>query len=86
MEIFEAQVRLYPELPEGMAELHEVCHPRDPDWIDDDGRLIQSDQGPFIGFGKQNGRLLKDLAEEEPGYLEWIRFSDFSQQVKDVVA
>lgn len=85
-EIFEAQVRLYPELSQGMAELHEVCHPRDPDWIDNEGRLIQSDQGPLFGFGKHNGRLLKDLAEEDPGYLEWILSSNFSEQVKDVVS
>ena len=50
-EIFDAQVRLYPELPEGMAALHEVCHPREPDWIDDEGRLVKSEHGPLITFG-----------------------------------
>ena len=84
-DIFEAQVRQYPELPVVMAELHEVCHPREPDWIDDQGRLIQSDQGPKIGFGRYIGRSLKDLAVEDPGYLQWILSQDFSTQVKDVI-
>ena len=84
-EIFEAQVRFYPELPEEMAELHEVCHPREPDWIDDEGKLIQSEQGPLIAFGRYNGRSLKELVSEDPGYLQWILSQDFSRQVKDVV-
>jgi len=84
-EIFEAQVRQYPDLPEGMAELHEICHPREPDWIDDEGRLIQSEQGPLIAFGKYNGRSLRDLAREDPGYLQWILSQDFSAQVKGLV-
>lgn len=85
-EIFQAQVRLYQELPQVMTELHEICHPVDPDWIDDQGRLIQSEQGPLIGFGKYNGKLLKELAGEDPGYLRWLLSQDFSQQVKDIVA
>ena len=84
-EIFEAQVLFYPDLPEEMAELHEVCHPREPDWIDDEGKLIQSDQGPLIGFGKYIGRSLEDLVGEDPGYLQWILSQDFSTQVKDVI-
>ena len=84
-EIFEAQVRLYPELPEAMAELHEVCHPREPDWIDDEGKLIQSEHGPLLGFGKYIGRSLQDLAAEDPGYLQWILSQDFSAEVKDVI-
>ena len=85
-DIFEAQVRQYPELPQVMAELHEVCHPREPGWIDDQGRLIESDQGPKIGFGKYSGRLLKELAGEDPGYLQWILSQDFSQQVKGIIS
>ena len=69
-----------------MAELHEVCHPRDPDWIDDEGKLIQSDQGPFIAFGKHNGKLLKDIVESDPDYLGWLLSANFSQQLKEIVA
>ena len=85
-EIFQAQVQLYPDLPKGMAELHEVCQRRDPDWIDDKGRLIQSEQGPLIAFGKYNGRALDDLASEDPSYLQWMLSNDFSQEVRNIVA
>ena len=85
-EILGAQVQLYPDLPQGVAELHDVCHHLDLDWIDNDGRLIKSEQGALLAFGKHNGRLLRDLVKEDPEYLEWILSSDMSQQVKDVVA
>jgi DNA polymerase-3 subunit epsilon len=85
-EIFQAQVQLYPDLPKGMGELHEVCQRRNPDWIDDEGRLIQSEQGPLIAFGKYNGRTLYDLAAEDPDYLQWILSNDFSQEVRNLVA
>ena len=62
-----------------------ASHPREPDWIDDEGKLIQSEQGPLIGFGKYNGRALEALVGEDPGYLEWILSQDFSPQVKEVI-
>jgi len=85
-EIFQAQIQLYPDLPQEMSELHEVCHPRNPDWIDDNGRLIRSKQGPLIAFGKYNGRALEDLAVEDPGYLKWILSQGFSQEVQNLAA
>ena len=74
-EIFEAQVLFYPDLPEKMAELHEVCHPREPDWIDDEGKLIQSDQGPLIGFtlsglGFAAGPVVTGLIAQLTGSLQ----------------
>lgn len=76
----------HPDLSNEIDELHEFCHPKEPDWIDDEGRLILTDQGPVLGFGKFRGLLLSEVVGLDPDYLDWIVDSDFSRQVKDVVA
>ena len=85
MEILEAQIGYYPELGSSMSSLHALCHPKEPDWIDDEGKLIITDNGPALGFGKYRGRLLKDIAALDGDYLDWITYGDFSDQVKQVV-
>jgi len=85
IEILDAQLGIHPELPKEMNDLHDFCHPKEPDWIDDDGRLILTDQGPALGFGKYRGLLLSEVVGLDPDYLDWIVDSDFSRQVKDVV-
>lgn len=85
LEILDAQLSAHSDLPGEMDELHEYCHPKDPDWIDDEGRLILTDQGPTLGFGKYRGLLLGEVVGLDREYLEWIVDSDFSSQVKDVV-
>jgi DNA polymerase-3 subunit epsilon len=69
MEIPDAQVHHYPELGGFMASLHELCHTREPDWIEREGRLVSTDDGPALGFGKYRGRLLKDIARLDADYL-----------------
>ena len=85
MEILDAQVHHYPELGGSMTSLHEMCHPKEPDWIDDEGKLLTTDDGPALGFGKYRGRLLKDIARLDADYLDWIVYGDFTDQVKQVV-
>ncbi len=86
LEILDAQLSAHRDLSNEIDELHEFCHPKEPDWIDDEGRLILTDQGPVLGFGKFRGLLLSEVVGLDPDYLDWIVDSDFSQQVKDVVA
>lgn len=84
-EILEAMVELYPDLGNTVEQLHAACHIKDASWIDDDGKLIVSENGPALGFGKHRGRALKELADTDPGYLNWILSSDFTDTVKDVI-
>ena len=86
MEILDAQVQYYPELGSSLTSLHEMCHPKEPDWIDDEGKVISTDNGPALGFGKYRGRLLKDIAKLDGEYLNWVIYEgDFTDQVKQVV-
>ena len=84
-EILDSQITHYQDLSPDVEQLHELCHPREPDWIDDEGKLILSDQGAALGFGKYSGRLLQDVAKLDREYLEWICNADFSNQVRDAV-
>ena len=53
---------------------------------DDEGKLLTTDSGPALGFGKYRGRLLKDIARLDGAYLICIICDgDFSDQVKQVV-
>ena len=63
MEILDAQVQYYPKLGSSLTAPHEISHPKEPDWIDDEGKLLTTDNGPALGFGKYRGRLLKDVAK-----------------------
>ena len=38
-----------------------------------------------INFGKNSGRRLRELAEEDPGFLRWMLRSDFSDEVKEII-
>jgi DNA polymerase-3 subunit epsilon len=84
MEILDAQVQYYADLGNSMASLHDMCHPKEPDWIDDEGKLLTTNNGPALGFGKYRGRLLKDVAKLDTDYLNWIINGDFTDQVKQL--
>lgn len=84
-EILDSQVAYYTELPRDLDDLHKFCHLRDPDWIDEDGKLLLSEEGPLLGFGQYRGRLLKYVAQLDPDYLTWVLNADFSALVKNAV-
>jgi hypothetical protein len=69
-------------LPEA---LHAWLHPRDPNWIDQDGKLLWCGDVATVGFGSQSGTSLADLASRDRGFLEWILRKDFSDEVKGIV-
>ena len=40
----------------------------------------------IVNFGKNAGRTLKDLAENDPGFLRWILRGDFPDDVKEIAS
>ena len=48
---------------------------------EDDDTLID-----VINFGKNAGRTLKDIAENDPGFLRWIIKNDFPEEVKEIAS
>src|SRR5262249_50354640 len=78
------QLARYENLPHTVGELHELyCAGLDQD-LDPEGRFRLVKGEPTVNFGKNRGRLLKDISREEPGFLKWILKGDFSQPVKDI--
>jgi DNA polymerase III subunit epsilon len=84
LRVLVGQLERYAELPRTVGELHEqFCAGIDQD-IDPEGRFRLVNGEPTVNFGKNRGRLLKDISREEPGFLRWILKGDFSEPVKSV--
>jgi len=84
LRVLVGQLERYAELPRSVGELHEqFCAGIDQD-IDPEGRFRLVNGEPTVNFGKNRGRLLKDISREEPGFLRWIIKGDFSEPVKSV--
>ncbi len=85
LEVLEAQLERYHDLPRDVRALDELCNPKDPNWIDRDGKFSWVGGAAVITFGKHKGKSLEDLAAAEPDYLEWLLGQDFSPEVKQIV-
>jgi DNA polymerase-3 subunit epsilon len=85
--VLEGQLDQYGELADDVQGLAGFIHPHDPDGIDPDGRLVWSPDGnALFNFGRHRGERLARVAEEAPGYLEWVASNDeFSEQVRTAV-
>jgi DNA polymerase-3 subunit epsilon len=79
------QLAKHPELPREIAGLAAFSSARDADFVDSEGRLKFSGDEVVINFGKNSGRRLRDLANEDPGFLRWMLRSDFSEDVKNII-
>lgn len=86
LEILDAQLRRYPELPRDLDGLHRFCNPDEGRYLDATRKLLWTDGGEVaLAFGKHRGRTLQELAVRERSYLEWIGVSDFTPEVKRIV-
>ena len=83
--VLEGQFERYPDLPREMDSLHDYCNPRDPKWVDRIGRLKWSDDQVVLNFGKKKGTPLRDLVEEDPGFIKWMLRSDFPRDTLAIV-
>ena len=72
-------------MPREIEGLHEFYDPRDPSWIDKDGRLIWSDGKVVVNFGGHKGKTLESVAKTNTSYLQWVLTSDFPSKFKEIV-
>ncbi len=86
-EILVSQLEAHGELPRDIEGLHQYCcDPQETNWVDPDGKFIRCDGVITLNFGKKHkGKPLKEVADTDPGYLEWILGADFSEDVKRIV-
>lgn len=87
VDVLHGQLQRYADLPDTVDGLHAECHPVDPNAVDPEGKFVFRDGEAVFGFGKaQKGQTLRHVAAVDRGFLHWMLKSDFSPQVKAIVA
>jgi len=84
VDIFESQLKLHDNLPRDIVGLHEFCNPKDPTWIDKNGKFVWFGKNAIINFGTHRGKTLQEISKDSSDYLSWIIKQDFSDEVKRI--
>jgi len=61
--------------------IHDLCFPRNPEWVDADGKFMWVNGRVTWTFGKLAGQPLWGT---DQGMLRWVLKSEFSEQVKNL--
>lgn len=83
LQVLAGQIVRYEDLPHTVGELHAYC--KDPNWIDDSGRIVWSGGVAVLNFGAHAGIALEQLAQRKRDYLQWILSKDFPTDTKAIV-
>lgn len=83
--VLAAQLGRYTDLPLDLQELHNFCNQPDERFVDAERKFEWRHNEATFAFGKYKGRSLKEVAKEEPGFLEWILAKDFEPETKALV-
>lgn len=86
LEVLLGQLNRHTELPTDVAALADFSTISDPDALDRTRRFKWNGDEVVVNFGKNSGRTLRDLAENDPGFLRWITRNDFPDDVKEIAA
>lgn len=85
MEVLEAQLKRYSDLPKDMDGLHAFCTAPEPSHVDRDGKLVWRDGEAYFNFGKHRYQALAQVIKEDPDYLDWIiQKADFSGEFVEI--
>jgi DNA polymerase-3 subunit epsilon len=84
VEILDAQLGAYPDLPRTPQELDAHFTPREPNFVDPEGRFVWQDDEAVVNFGPDGirGRPLREVARRDPRFLQWILRRDFHPETK----
>ncbi len=83
--VFEGQLAKYDDLPRSIEALDQYCNPQNPTWVDSTGKLRWQDGSVAINFGKNRGKLLRDLIENDRGFINWMLKSDFPPDTREII-
>jgi len=84
MDLLESQLEHHTNLPHDISGLNEFCNPKDPTWIDEDGKFAWFKEDAIVNFGTHKGKTLQSICKDKPDYLQWIIGKDFSPKVKQI--
>lgn len=78
--VLKAQIDRYAELPNTPEQIIEHCAKTKRGRFLDSGCWFEVRNGqPFFAHGKHTGRALKEIAEVEPDYLDWMLGADIPE-------
>lgn len=84
IDVLESQLQQNDFLPRDISGLYEFCNPKDPTWIDDDGKFAWLDGKVVINFGKNQGKTLEYMSKNDSSWLRWVIGGNFSAKVKEI--
>lgn len=88
LEILDAQLAHYDDLPREVDTLHTFCNPDEGKYVDRRRKFIWNDKGEAeFTFGKYQGKSLQAVVADQRGrgYLEWMLGKDFSEEIKGIL-
>ncbi|HZN55520.1 MAG TPA: 3'-5' exonuclease [Candidatus Polarisedimenticolaceae bacterium] len=85
VEVLDAELARYPDLPRTVAALEDWCHPVPDGAVDRGGKFVLREGVVVFGFGRQRGRPLSEVARLQRDYLEWILKQDFPDDARALV-
>lgn len=85
LQVLEAQLERYTDLPRDPDGLDAYCSPKHPDWVDRTGRLKWQNGEIVLNFGKRQGEPLRRIAREDSSFIAWMLRSDFPSDTKTIV-
>jgi len=88
LEILDAQVARYDEVPDEVDDLHRFCNPDEGRFVDRKRKFLWSEEGEAVfTFGKFEGQSLNAVVADQRGrsYLEWMLGKDFSEEIKGIL-
>lgn len=84
LEVLLGEMEKHAELPGDVDGLAQYSSLAGPDDIDRTRRFKWSGDNVVVNFGKNAGRTLEDIAQNDPGFLRWIIKNDFPDDVKKI--
>jgi len=82
LEVLASQVEKYGNSQDGVESLKQFAYKKSSNAAN---RLEQKNGEYYLAFGKHSGKSLKEMAQNNPGYLEWILKKDFEDDIKDII-
>lgn len=80
IDVLEAQLERYKDLPTDALSIHEYAGSND--LVDYARRMVMKDGQPVFNFGKHKGRLVTEVFTKEPNYYDWMMNADFALHTK----
>ena len=85
LDVLDAQLARYEDLPRDLDGLDRWLNPPVVDAVDRNGKFVVREGEIVFAFGKLRGRPLREVAQVERDYLEWILRQDFPEDARALV-